>query len=135
MGCGLGGAGGIAIQRLQSMAAASQQSALSSLAARLAREGGGSPSPGPGAAALDYGREAPDRADAFTPQRLTPSGLRDLEHSQVMGVGSTAPTFEPTGEAAQGGAFGTGGEESSERRRLAPKHRRAIERFFAPGPK
>jgi len=135
MGCGLGGAGGIAIQRLQAMAAASQQSALRGLADRLAREGGGSPSPGPGAAPLDFGREAPDRADAFSPQRLSPSGLRDLEHSQAIGVGSTAPTFDPSGEAALRGGFGTGGQESSERRRLAPKHRRAVERFFAPGPK
>ena len=116
------------------MAAAGQQSNLRGLAERLAREGGGAASAGGGGAALSFGREAPDRADAFTPQRLSPSGLRDLEHSQVIGVGSTAPAFDPNGEAALGGTFGTGGEESSERRRLAPKHRRAVERFFAPGP-
>jgi len=85
---------------------------------------------GPGAAPLTFGNEAPDRADAFAPQRLTPAQLRDLEHSQLVGVGSTAPTFDPDGQAANASDFGTGGEQSVERRRLAPKHRRAVQDFF-----
>ncbi|MEZ5976954.1 MAG: hypothetical protein R3F34_01885 [Planctomycetota bacterium] len=114
------------------MAAAQQRAALQQLAARLERAGGGAPSRGPGAAPLTYGREAPDRADAFAPKRLTPAGLRDLEHSQVVGVGSTAPEVDAQGEGATSNEFGREGTQSGERRRLAPKHRRAVERFFSP---
>jgi len=125
----------MAIQGLQSLAAANQRAALQGLAQRLERMGGGAPGPGGGGSPLTFGREAPDRADAFAPRRLSPSGLSDLEHSQVIGVASAAPEVAPVGEAATGSAFGTGGDETSERRRLAPRHRRAVERFFSTEPR
>lgn len=114
------------------MAASQQRAALEQLAQRLGG-GSGGVNRGPGTGPLTFGREAPDRSDAFSPQRLSPAQLRDLEHSEVIGVGSTAPTFEPQGQAADGSEFGRGGEQSTERRRLAPAHRRTVERFFEAG--
>lgn len=112
---------------MQRLAARGQQASLAKLAAQL---GGGGVGRGPGAAPLTFGREAPDRANAFAPQRLTPAQLKDLEHSRLLGVGSTAPSVDPVGEAADAATFGTGGEQSTERRRLAPRHRRTVRDFF-----
>ena len=114
---------------MQRLAGAGQRAALRRLAQSLGA-GNGGVNRGPGAAPLTYGRTAPDGSDAFAPQRLSPAQLRDLEHSRLVGVGSTAPTFDPQGQAADGSAFGTGGEQSVERRRLAPKHRRTVQEFF-----
>lgn len=81
-------------------------------------------------AAMVWGDESPGRSDEFEARVLTPAELSDLEHSEILGVGATAPVAQPLPES--GGALATesGLSKSAWRRRLAPRHREAVKGFF-----
>jgi hypothetical protein len=126
----LGGAGGVAIAKLE--AGGEGPASLKELLAKLESAGSGGVSRGPGAAPLRFGEETDVRSAEFATKTLTPSQLRDLEHSLKIGVGQTAPTIDILREAGGLSEFGAEGEGSGRARRLAPRHRDAVQRFFQP---
>ena len=106
----------------------------------LGAEGGG-PIPGFGGvsrgradAAMRWGDESPGRSEEFAPERLSPSQFEDLEHSQVLGLGSAAPSVQTQAESAGLAAIRASSGRAAWKRRLSPRHRRAVGTFFAPVP-
>ena len=88
---------------------------------------------GRGDAELTWGAESPGRTDEFEARILPPSQARDPKDSTILGVGAAAP-----GVDAQGGASGLTEVDASAgkaawRRRLSPRHRRAVGSFFGGG--
>ncbi|MDF1797625.1 MAG: hypothetical protein P1V81_00485 [Planctomycetota bacterium] len=86
---------------------------------------------GPGHAELTFGDETDLQSESFDAESLAGDPFADLEHSEVLGLGFTAPEVAAEGEAA-----GTGGLEASQgeaawRRRLSPGQRAAVRRFFS----
>lgn len=107
-------------------------SALAKLLSEL-RSNTGSGNRGGGANPLGYGKESPFRAEEFTPTRLETQGAADLEHSQLSGLSSLAPTPDVLREAAGLSEFGSDGAGLSRSRRLAPREREAVQNFFRLG--
>ena len=92
--------------------------------------GRGGVSRGPGSAPLDFGAETPFESDDFEAKRLDSAQLEDLDRTDVLGIGSTAPTVVGAGEATGQRALGADSGKAAWRRRLAPRHRRAVGTFF-----
>jgi hypothetical protein len=77
-----------------------------------------------------WGDESAGRSDLFEAKALPDAEYIDAANSQILGVGSATPTVEPT---AEGGGFSEVSASSGKtawRRRLSPRHRRAVGSFF-----
>lgn len=66
----------------------------------------------------------------FESKKLAPGLARDPENSTLLGIGKRAPTIDAAGEAAGGASVETSEGQAAWRRRLAPRHRRAVGTFF-----
>lgn len=96
----------------------------------VATAGAGSISRGPGAADLPWGEEEPSHADQFDIEALPRSRTPDAVHSGLLGVGAAQPDLDAVrASAGEGTAEGVLGEAAWSRR-LAPRHRRAVNGWF-----
>lgn len=82
-------------------------------------------------AELIWGEETPGRLDEFQAEALPSAERLDLDTSEVLGIGVTSPSARPEGEAAGTADVEASLGESSWRRRLRPRHRDAVQRFFS----
>ena len=94
--------------------------------------GAGAATRGRGDAELIWGEESPGRTDAFQPEQLPNGRVLDPERSRMVGVSAAAPEVDPTAEAAGTQPTAEAAARSAWRRRLAPAHRAAVKKFFAP---
>ena len=85
---------------------------------------------GPGSAALNFSGETAEFAEQFAAEALPPGGIPDFERSATVGISVGDPTVDPLRQSAALTEFGSDGAQSSWRRRLAPRHRAAVSRFF-----
>lgn len=92
--------------------------------------GAGGITRGRGDAELQLGGDSPFESDEFDAQRLEAARLEDLEHTHLLGLGAAAPTVSGEGQATGQRALGADAGKSAWRRRLAPRHRRAVGAFF-----
>jgi hypothetical protein len=60
-----------------------------------------------------------------------PGGTKPSREWQVTGVSRAAPRAAPEEPAGPGGAGQAGAGEAAWRRRLAPRHREVVRRFFS----
>ena len=83
---------------------------------------------------MTWGEESPGQSDDFEAEALNPATMLDPESTAVLGVAAGAPTVDAQGES--GGAANVSGSSGQGvwRRRLAPHHRDAVQRFFS-GPR
>ncbi|QDU66798.1 hypothetical protein [Engelhardtia mirabilis] len=100
------------------------------LAEKLKAAGGGGVSRGPGEASLDFTGETARFSEQFEATALPSGQYPDLEHSQTIGISTGDPQVDVVRQGAALTEFGTEGGQSSWRRRLAPRHRDAVRRFF-----
>ena len=77
-----------------------------------------------------WGDESPGRTDQFEAKALPDAEYLDAEHSQILGVGSATPTVEPVAEGAGSREVSASSGKTAWRRRLSPRHRRAVGSFF-----
>lgn len=96
------------------------------------RPGKGGVTRGRGDAEMIWGEESPGRTDAFEPEQLPNGRFLDPEQSRQVGVSAAAPEVDPTAEAAGTQPTAEAAARSAWRRRLAPAHRAAVKKFFAP---
>jgi hypothetical protein len=94
--------------------------------------GSGAPTRGRGDAEMIWGSESPGQSDAFKPKQLPTGRYLDPAHTALAGVSAADPTVDPKGEAAGDVATAAAQARSAWRRRIAPAHREAVKRFFAP---
>lgn len=100
---------------------------------RTSRPGSGGISRGRGDAPLSFG-DAGERESEFAAQAL-PSARFAESSTQNVGVATGAPRVAPVESTpAAGGNDSAAGAPSAERR-IAPRHRDAVRRFFSPTPK
>jgi len=83
-------------------------------------------------AEMIWGQESPGRTDAFKPEQLPNGRFLDPGKSRQVGVSAAAPEVDPTAEAAGTQPTAEAAARSAWRRRLAPAHRAAVKKFFAP---
>jgi hypothetical protein len=103
-------------------------------AATGAGAGRGGVSRGRGDAPLTGQDRTPiDSASLGEARRLRPATVDDPEAMRLLGIGSTAPTASDAGEAAGLTDTGASSGQAAWRRRLAPRHRRAVGTFFGGG--
>ena len=96
------------------------------------RPGVGAVTRGRADAELVWGAEREGRGEEFAPEALPPGRALDLEHSGIVGLGAAAPGVDVERESAgRAGVEASLGREAWDRR-LAPRHRRAVERWFGP---
>lgn len=83
-------------------------------------------------AELTWGEESEGQSELFTPEALRAAELLDQENIGLIGLSATTPEAKPEHDAA--GAEGVEGARGSTawRRKLSPRHRRAVRGFFAP---
>jgi hypothetical protein len=93
---------------------------------------GGAPTRGRGDAEMIWGAENPGRTDQFTPKQLPSARALDPTHSTIAGVSATAPEVDPQADRAGAQSTAPADARSAWRRRLAPAHRDAVKKFFAP---
>ena len=86
---------------------------------------------GPGHAELTFGDETSIQSDAFDAESLAGDPFADLENSELLGLGFTAPEVAAEGEAAGAGTLENSQGEAAWRRRLSPGQRAAVRRFFS----
>ena len=94
--------------------------------------GRGGVSRGRGDADMIWGAESPGRTDEFAPKQLPGGRQLDPDQSALLGVAAAAPEVEPQADSAGSQATAAAEARSAWRRRLAPAHREAVKRFFAP---
>ncbi|MCE9595641.1 MAG: hypothetical protein K8S98_15745 [Planctomycetes bacterium] len=99
-----------------------------------AAPGRGGVSRGRGDAELTWGDEAVGKSDEFTAKALDPATMLDPESTAIVGLAANAPTVDAQGESAGGANVEASGGQGVWRRRLAPHHRDAVQRFFS-GPR
>ncbi|MFT5732392.1 MAG: hypothetical protein ACJA2W_001373 [Planctomycetota bacterium] len=95
--------------------------------------GSGGIGQGRGDAELQIGAPVdPFFADAFQSERLTPAEYAALDQSTLIGVGVAAPTASGSAGEAAGGAApaATSAGSAAWKRRIDPRHRRAVSKFF-----
>lgn len=90
---------------------------------------------GRGDAALDFSSETPGRTDQFEARELSPAEYLDPESSALLGVGATSPTVDPLAQGGSQGEARASAGRASWKRRVAPRHRDAVQSFFGPGGK
>ena len=94
------------------------------------RPGRGGINRGPGHATLDYDNDVKDLTDGLQSRKLPPGASLPKRNAQTLGLSVAAPQLDPK-RAGAAGAAGTAGEgEAAWRRRMAPRHREAVRRFF-----
>lgn len=106
---------------------------MASISVPVAAPGAGGISEGRGDAELAIGDPSdPFASEAFESKRLTPAEYATLDRSTLIGVGVSVPVPSGSkGEAAGGGAPATTSAGSSAwKRRIDPRHRRAVSKFF-----
>ena len=81
---------------------------------------------------LNYDHETEGSTDAFQARKLPPGGRPSTEWERV-GLRRTAPEVAPERDGSAGSAGDTGSGAASYRRKLAPRHRDAVRRFFSQG--
>lgn len=86
---------------------------------------------GRGDAELTWGEEAPGKSDDFEARALDPATMLDPESTAVLGVAAGAPTGEAQAESAGTAPVSGASGQGVWRRRLAPHHRDAVQRFFS----
>ena len=79
-----------------------------------------------------WGEETPGRTDQFTPKQLPSAKFLDPEHTALAGVSAADPEVDPQPDAAGRQESTNADARSAWRRRIAPAHREAVKRFFAP---
>lgn len=101
-------------------------------AAKVSGAGSGGVQRGRGDADLSIGAANNPFADeAFEAKRLTPAEYASLEDSVLVGVGRVAPKASGSGgEAAGAASSSTSQGVSTWKRRIEPRHRRAVSKFF-----
>jgi hypothetical protein len=77
-----------------------------------------------------WGEETAGRTDQFEAKVLPRAGYEDSEHSFLLGVGSTQPETAVQAEAGGLTNVEASAGKTAWRRRLSPKHRRAVGTFF-----
>lgn len=92
--------------------------------------GAGGISRGRADAPMIWGDESPGRTDQFEAKALPDAEYIDAENSQILGVGSASPTVEPTAEGGGAVEVSASAGQAAWRRRLSPRHRRAVGTFF-----
>lgn len=95
--------------------------------------GAGGISRGRADAELLWGEESPGATDRFRPEQLPAARQLDPGSSRSLGVSAAAPDVEPVAEGGGVQATAEAAARAAWRRRLAPQHRDAVKRFFAPG--
>ncbi len=95
----------------------------------IPRTGSGGVSRGPGSAPISWGTETEDLAALMQARGLPPPASLE-EAMRLVQVAALAPEAQPlaegVGEAAASGATG----EAAWQRRVGPRHRDAVRRFF-----
>jgi hypothetical protein len=94
------------------------------------RPGRGGVTRGRGDAQLDFSGETPGRTDAFEARELPGAERHDAESTALVGVGGTAPTVDPRAEGAGLAETRASAGKSAFKRRVAPRHRDAVQGFF-----
>lgn len=89
---------------------------------------------GPGAAELLWGGEPPGREQRFRSETLPAAQVRDPAASVPVGIGLAAPELDVERDALDPAGVEAALGEAAWGRRLAPRHRRTVERWFAPAP-
>ena len=79
-----------------------------------------------------WGEESQGDTERFEARTLDPAEYADLENSGVLGVDATTPEVDPTAEGAGLVEVEGSGGGTAWRRRLSPRHRRAVRTFFDP---
>lgn len=92
--------------------------------------GRGGVSRGRGDAEMTWGEETSGDTDRFEAKALPEASYSDPEHSTVVGIGAAAPRIEPVVEPGGQLDVTTSGGETAWKRRLAPRHRRAVQTYF-----
>ena len=80
-------------------------------------------------AKMIWGEESPELANELA-RALPAAEYLNLEETAVLGVGSSAPTIEPSAEAAGLSEVDASLGKAAWRRRLSPRHRKAVRSFF-----
>jgi hypothetical protein len=93
------------------------------------RPGRGGLSRGRGDAYLNLSGDTKEATDAFEAKKLPP-GRAPRAPGERVGFGRTAPRVAPVRDTGAGSAGDTGSGEAAWRRRLAPRLRDAVRRFF-----
>lgn len=81
-------------------------------------------------AGLDFSGETAGRSDEFEPRELPPAETLDPDSTALIGVGAGAPNVEPAGGPAGNDATQASSGQAAWRRRVAPRHRAAVQQFF-----
>ena len=80
---------------------------------------------------MSWGEESAGHAQKM---ELLPSArVLDVESLHLFGVGATAPEIQAIGEGSGSAPVQTSSGQSTTRRRLSPRHRRAVKTFFTGG--
>lgn len=95
--------------------------------------GKGGPSRGRADAELTWRDEVSGRTDSFDAEQLPDASVLDSESTGVVGVAATSPTVEPSAEGAGAVDVRASAGRSAWKRRLAPRHREAVQGFFGGG--
>ena len=86
---------------------------------------------GRGDAELTFGPDPGELDGAFEAQRLNPSEFKSLEDSALLGVSEAAPEASGVGGQSSGRRdLEASAGASTFKRRLVPRHRRAVSAFF-----
>lgn len=96
------------------------------------RAGVGGSGRGPGPAELQWGAETPEHRAAFRSEALPAARVPDPADSTPLGIGIAAPELDVERGAVVPQAVEAALGEAAWGRRVAPRHRRTIERWFAP---
>lgn len=92
--------------------------------------GSGAITRGPGAAPMIWGDASPGETDKFEARALPEATRLDLETSGMFGVSASAPEAAPERAASGAGSVAGGPGSSTWQRRIAPRHRGAVQGFF-----
>ena len=93
--------------------------------------GRGGVSRGRADAEMIWGEESPGGAARFQAERLDPAKAFDPESTGVVGVAAATPETAPVREGAGNAAVDPSAGRGAWRRRLAPRHRGAVQSFFS----
>ena len=94
------------------------------------KPGRGGISRGRGDAQLNYENDTEGATDAFKARKLPP-GRRPSTEWERLGLRRATPQVDPKRAGEAGTAGDTGSGEASWRRKLAPRHRDVVRKFFS----
>ena len=99
------------------------------MAVQVPAPGTGGIDRGKGDAPLFYGEESHEKGVSFKAERL-PRGFLPSGEWQVTGLSRSRPGVDPKRDAGAGGKGAAGAGRATFRRRVAPRHRAVLRRFF-----